>query len=429
MEQPGTLELIGIEIEKIVSPLQANLAPDRLYDFLTELGIIFPENLFDDPIFQNAFTSCSTATSEIIDAVTELIEGIDTAVAKPPPIPPRAMIPIDIPEPSDEAVRLAGQFNRKGDVVPRGFLRVLTNDPVAIPKEQSGRLQLARWLTDTNHGAGNLAARVLANRIWHHLIGRGIVRTVDNFGRTGEAPSHPRLLDYLAGRLIESGWSIKSLVREIVLSSTFSQSSRFDETAYAIDPDNRLLWRSHRRRLDPESLRDAMLLAAGKLDRAPLDSTVAYLGDQATSVGDNKNRRRTDYPNRSIYLPVIRNDLPELFQAFDFADPHSATGLRPDTMVPKQGLFMMNDESVMRTAEAAARRILETESDDELRVRLMYRLILNAAVDSAERAELLAFVRRIKTEYTTDAPDDAEMRAWSDACHALFASSRFHMLE
>jgi hypothetical protein len=306
---------------------------------------------------------------------------------------------------------------------------VLHGEQISIPEEQSGRLQLARWLTDTECGAGNLAARVLANRIWHHLIGRGIVRTVDSFGRTGEGPSHPHLLDYLAGRLLNSGWSIKSLIREIVLSRTFRQSSRFDATAYALDPENRLLWRAHRRRLDPESLRDAMLHAAGTLDRAPLASTVSYLGDQATSVGSNENRRRTDYPNRSVYLPIIRNDLPELFQAFDFADPHSATGMRPDTMVPMQGLFMMNDGAVMQTAETTARRILQAKSDDPQRVDLMYQLILNSEVDSVEREELLAFVRNVEKEIAEDGHHDAVVRAWSAACHALFASSRFQTLE
>ncbi len=201
-----------------------------------------------------------------------------------------------------------------GSQVPRGFLRVISDAPAAIPEGQSGRIELARWLTDAEQGAGQLAARVLANRVWHHLMGRGLVRTVDNFGRTGEAASHPELLDYLARQLIDSGWSIKDLVRQIVLSRTFALSSHADSTAEAIDPDNRLLWRAHRRRLEPEALRDAMLSAAGQLDLVPRESTVSYLGDQATAVGDNKNRRRTDFPCRSVYLPVIRNDLPELFQ-------------------------------------------------------------------------------------------------------------------
>jgi hypothetical protein len=306
---------------------------------------------------------------------------------------------------------------------------------------------------------------VLANRVWQHLMGRGLVRTVDNFGRTGEGPSHPELLDYLARQLIASGWSVKDLVRQIVLSRTFALSSQSlsenrpqrggqahfaprapqnepdpdgsrigsqaDSTAEAIDPDNRLLWRAHRRRLEPEALRDAMLSAAGQLDLAPRDSTVAYLGDQATAVGDNKNRRRTDFPCRSVYLPVIRNDLPELFNVFDFANPHACTGMRPQTMVATQGLFMLNDGSVLLAAEATARRLLADKpsaGDDDL-VHALYGFVFNATPRDDERAEIVAFVRRIKDRITAEGGKDADLQAWSQACHALFASSRFQILD
>jgi hypothetical protein len=267
--------------------------------------------------------------------------------------------------------------------------------------------------------------------VWHHLVGRGIVRTVDNFGRTGEAPSHPELLDHLALELIDSGWSVKDLVRTVVLSRTFAMSSRHDDAGHAIDPENRLLWRAHRRRLDPESLRDAMLSAAGTLDLKPLDSTVSYLGDQATAVGDNKNRRRTDFPCRSVYLPVIRNDLPELFDVFDFADPHATTGRRAETMVATQGLFMLNDDSVMAAAEATARRVLDgnSASEQDSLVDKMYELILIAPPDDQERAEMLTFIKAMERQLTATDGTDARLRAWSLACHALFASSRFQILE
>jgi hypothetical protein len=337
------------------------------------------------------------------------------------------MIPSDADSPADEHIRLAGQFDRLGQEVPRGFLRVLTHGDVSIPDGKSGRLELAHWLTNTNDGAGHLAARVLANRVWHHLIGCGIVRTVDNFGRTGEEPSHPQLLDHLAGELIDSGWSLKVLVRKIVLSRTFAMSSRHERAGHAVDPENRLLWRAHRRRLDPESLRDAMLLAAGTLDLTPMDSSVWYLGDQATAVGDNKNRRRTDFPCRSIYLPVIRNDLPELFDVFDFADPHSTTGMRPETMVATQGLFLLNDESVTAAAEATAKRLL-TESIAEARVDQMFEWILNVRVTDEERTEILEFICTTQDRLSSG-EGDANLRAWSMACHVLFASSRFQIVE
>ncbi len=373
----------------------------------------------------------SRPKEERVAAQKELLAQVQSGLANPPKIPPRAMIPSDVDKPADEAVRLAGQFNRLGEQVPRGFLRVISDVPAAIPAGQSGRIELAQWLTDAEHGAGQLAARVHANRVWHHLIGRGLVRTVDNFGRTGEAASHPELLDYLAGQLIESGWSLKHLARQIVLSRTFALSSRRDEQGDAIDPENRLLWRGTRRRLEPEALRDAMLSAAGQLDLAPRESTVAYLGDQATAVGENKNRRRTDFPCRSVYLPVIRNDLPELFDVFDFANPHASTGMRPQTMVATQGLFLLNDGSVMAAAEATARRLLAdhaSASDDDL-VDVLFALLLNSSPSEDERAEINAFVRQTKSRIAADGGQDADLQAWSRACQALFASSRFQILD
>jgi hypothetical protein len=366
-----------------------------------------------------------------IEAQKALLSELDTAIDSPPEIPPRAMIPRDRREPADEQIRLAGQSDRPGESVPRGFPRVMGDVVAEIPPGQSGRMELGYWLTDRERGAGRLTARVLANRVWHHLIGTGIVRTADDFGRTGEAPSHPELLDHLAGRLIDSGWSIKGLVRQIVLSRTFAMSSDHDEAGHAIDPENRLLWRAHRQRLGPESLRDAMLSAAGALDLTPMRSSVWYLGDQATAVGANTNRRRTDFPCRSVYLPVIRNDLPEVFDAFNFADPHATTGVRPRTMVAPQGLFLLNDDTVMAAAEATARRLLEGEAagDPEALADMLFDLVLNARATDEDRDALLAFVRGMETRPIASGGPVTRLRAWSMACHALFASSRFQMLE
>ena len=367
-----------------------------------------------------------------IKAQQALLASLTKVIAKPLPIPARAMIPADVDSPADEAIRRAGEFDKLAEQVPRGFLQVVSrkNQP-EIPKGKSGRKELAQWLTDTDNGAGKLAARVLANRIWHHLIGRGIVRTVDNFGRTGEAPTHPELLDYLASRLIDSGWSVKTVIREITLSRAFAMSSAHDEIAHATDPDNRLLWRAHRRRLDPESLRDAILATAGQLDLAQLDSSVAYLGDQATAVGANKNRRRTDFPNRSVYLPVIRNDLPEVFEAFDFTDPHATTGARAKTATATQGLFMMNDKSVMDASEAAAKRILSDAScdNDAERINRAFESILNDRPTDEERQSLLDFVQSVEQRLNDAGENEPALRAWSLACHALLSSSRFQFLE
>lgn len=175
-----------------------------------------------------------------------------------------------------------------------------------------------------------------------------------------------------------------------------------------------------------------MLCTAGQLDLQAVDSTVGYLGDQATAVGKNKNRRRTDFCCRSVYLPVIRNDLPELFDVFDFADPHVATGMRPRTMVATQGLFMLNDEMVMDAARATAQRLLDERQggeDDEALVNRMFELIFNVPASAGERAQLLSFIQETRKHRVEDGREQAERRAWSMACHAMFASSRFQILE
>jgi hypothetical protein len=387
-----------------------------------------------------------------------LADTLAESFAKPPAIPPRAMIPSEAKEPADEPIRIAGQFDKPGGIAPRGVLTVLSAEPFPKLDKQSGRLELVEWLAKIDGGAGQLTARVHANRVWHQLFGRGLVRTVDNFGRTGEPPTHPALLDHLARTLISSGWSTKQLVREIVLSRTFQLSSAHDHDAHPVDPDNKWLWRANRRRLSPEALRDAMLSVAQQLDRRPLDSTVAYLGDQATAVGDNKVRRRTDFPNRSVYLPVIRNDLPELFDAFDFANPHATTGMRPQTVVAKQGLFMLNDNSVMTAAESTARHIIQRTIDatPETRVDRIFESIIGVLPTSDERVEIARFASKMQqalqtktnttvskevapTQTASQTPPeldgkvkaelDTELEAWTMVCHALFASSRFQVLE
>jgi hypothetical protein len=225
---------------------------------------------------------------------------------------------------------------------------------------------------------------------------------------------------------------VKTVIRQIVLSRTFAMSSDQDPRAHAIDPENRLLWRAHRRRLDPESLRDAMLLAGERLDLSPMDSTVGYLGDQATAVGKNEVRRRTDFPCRSVYLPVIRNDLPELFESFDFADPHATTGARPQTTAAKQALFMLNDPMVGEAADAVARRILENGGACETngtRVDRLFHLLLSAPPTAAERATFLGFVENPESLPPETGREECALRAWSMACQAVFSSSRFQFLD
>ncbi len=374
-----------------------------------------------------------TPKPERISAQQALIAKLTKTLSSPPPIPPRAMIPGDVDTPADEAIRRSGEADKPGDKVPRGFLQVVsrpTRHRAQIREKQSGRAELAHWLTDTENGAGNLTARVMANRVWHHLIGRGLVRTVDNFGVTGEAPTHPELLDRLARELIDSNWSIKALVKRIVLSRSFALASQANPAANEVDPENKYLWRAHRRRLDPESLRDAMLAAAGSLDLDWVDSTVNYLGDQATAVGANKNRRRTDFNCRSVYLPVIRNDLPEVFEAFDFADPHKTTGARARTTAAAQGLFMLNDKTVLAAADAAMKRLFaEVPDNAPARVDRMFQLCFNEAASKEERDQLLKFIVTTGKRLSAEGVKNADEQAWSLTFQALISSSRFQFLD
>ncbi|MCS7465420.1 PSD1 and planctomycete cytochrome C domain-containing protein [Stieleria sp. ICT_E10.1] len=416
-------------IQKRVERIEHSLKLLRAGD---QLGLLQLDQNHDGVLSPIALNHCREL-SERVAAQEAMLDQGKRVLNNPPPIPPRAMVPADIDRPADQAIRLAGQVNRPGPMVPRGFLSVLTDREYPIPQNSSGRLELANWLTDTHGGAGHLAARVFANRVWHHLMGRGIVRTVDNFGRTGEEPSHPELLDHLASELIESGWSVKSLVRSIVLSRTFAMSSRHDDHAYSIDPDNQLLWRAHRRRMDPETFRDAMLQASGTLDFGHVDSTVDYLGDQATAVGANKNRRRTDFPCRSVYLPVIRNDLPELFDVFDFADPQATTGMRTETMVGTQGLFVLNDVSMLAASDAIARRLMvavdPSVGADSRRVDQLYQWVVGQAPPDDELEEVLAVIGQLETQLQGETFDEIRLRAWSVVSQALFASSRFQIIE
>ena len=170
-------------------------------------------------------------------------------------------------------------------------------------------------------------------------------------------------------------------------------------------------------------------MTADALDLRPMESSVWYLGDQATAVGDNKNRRRTNFPCRSVYLPVIRNDLPELFDVFDFANPHATTGLRPDTMVAPQGLFLLNDESVMQAARQTAQHVLASETTDEQRLNYLFARMYNQPCSAADQQQLLAFLRDIAGQAKTSDNPDPQLTAWSLVCQALFAASRFQILD
>jgi cytochrome c553 len=275
-------------------------------------------------------------------------------------------------------VHLRGSPYNLGEEVPRRFLSVLEpSDPQPF-QSGSGRLELAERIA-----AHPLTARVMVNRIWQYHFGRGIVATPSNFGRMGDKPSEPELLEYLAGRFIESGFSIKQLHRDIMLSSTYQLSTQLVKANFEQDPDNRLFWRANRQRLDAETIRDTLLFVTGDLDLS--------IGGPSKEL-DLKNARR------SVYAKVSRFKLEPYLALFDFPDPGMTSEVRNITNVPLQGLFFLNSPQVSQAAEHLAERLArEAGSDDIARIRLAYRLLYGREVTDRELELGRAFLRNNTT--------------------------------
>jgi cytochrome c553 len=321
---------------------------------------------------------------------------------------PMVMTVVEEAKIEDAKVHIRGSVHNLGPVVPRGFLQVTSTPARGIAPNESGRKELADWIAEPGNP---LTARVIVNRTWHWLFGSGLVRTVDNFGTTGETPSHPELLDYLAERFVREGWSIKRLVREIVLSRTYQQNS--SATNAEIDPENRLLGHMNRRRLDGECIRDAMLSVSGKL--SPEHGGPTYPATLSADYGYKSNDNR-----RSVYLPVFRNALPEGLEVFDFADPSMVVGKRNTSTVAPQALYLLNHAFPAEQAKDAGARLLsENLADDATMLRRAYRRTLGREPSVGEVAVAQRFLAR-----TADAKE-----AWTSLFHALFASADFRYVD
>jgi hypothetical protein len=293
-------------------------------------------------------------------------------------------------------VLVTGDINKPAQEVDRGFLQVLAfAGTPEIPSNTSGRLQLAEWITSPSNP---LTARVMVNRIWLHLTGAPIVETMDNFGTTGLPPGNPELLDYLAIRFMENGWSVKKLIREIVLSDTYQLASTYHEVNYTKDPANTTHWRATPRQLDAEALRDQMLLVSGLLDRARPESSIAY------EIGDSRlaGRGRDDatgafntayFRGRSLYLPILRDALPDELGLFDFPDPQGTVGQRMPTNVAPQSLHLMNSELVQVQARAMAKVLEKNFSTSQDRVSNAFLLSYNRPATRDEVSRGLEFLR------------------------------------
>jgi len=349
-----------------------------------------------------------------VRALQKELAAVDTAIV----VPEHTAMGVAEGNVRDCRIHVRGDTDNLGPSVPRGFLQVLLRDGAAeLSEDRSGRLELAEWMTQPDHP---LTSRVMVNRIWHHLFGRGLVATVDNFGATGERPTHPELLDHLAVRFSRDGWSVMSMIRSIVLSRTYRLSSRQDQAGQEIDPDNLLLWRMNPRRLEVEALRDAMLAVGGQLDTEPaqgspvMNARLGEMGRRATTT------RWADSDKRSIYLPVVRNDLPGMFEVFDFAEPSSVIGRRDVTTVSTQALFMMNNPFVLEQARRMA-QMLSARHPSQVgeRVSLAYERAYGRPPSEKEVERALAFVNE----------NGGEGAAWAAFCQALLASAEFRYVQ
>jgi cytochrome c553 len=361
-----------------------------------------------------------------------------------------AVCTLDRSEGRDSELFVRGEVDRPGAVVPRGLpslasfgtidesrlsLRESTSvrgangdDPAFFRGAKgddrgakgdnagSGRRELADWIASPENP---LTARVIVNRVWLHLFGQGLVATPDNFGLSGQAPSNLELLDHLATRFVKQGWSIKRLIRELMLSRVYSLSTDRDAKSFEVDPDNTLLWRMTPRRLDAECIRDAMLFTAGTLELTPpVGSPIGAYGDGHVSGAQVQIGGPPDQlsKHRSVYLPVIRNSPLESLALFDMASGTVVTGQRSQTTIPAQSLYLLNSPYVLKLSEVAGQRLLaDSPRGDQLRMRLAYERFFNRPPTSAETQAGLDFVKRHAS---------AEL-GWAALCRAMWASHDF----
>ena len=378
-----------------------------------------------------------------------------------------------------------GEYDKPTEEIPRGFVQVVSISPPEIKPGSSGRRELADWLTRENP----LTARVMVNRIWHHLFGNGIVRTPENFGATGMPPSHPELLDYLAVEFESNQWSVKSLVRKIVTSRAYRMSSEFNQEAFAADPDNQWMWRHEPRRLDAEALRDSILAISGNLNTdRPNASLVAKSGSglvrdgqifsvnpgTSTSMmnssrsmleargrenlrdsfrngqrrgrrirnpfakqndGDSQVRRigpvqllKIDQENRfrSVYLPIIRDSLVRAMDVFDFAEPSLVVGKRETSNTPDQALYFLNNSFVMKQSQLLAQRISREIDDPKKQVKEAFLRIYGRPASTLESQAAYRFYREFKGKQKRQRATPSEKLA--AVCQAIFASAEFRYL-
>jgi hypothetical protein len=338
-------------------------------------------------------------------------------------MPPYAEAVQDHPQPADTRLRIRGVPSSPGETIPRGFLQVASfpGEPTINPA-QSGRLELAQWITSAQNP---LTARVIVNRVWQHLFGEGLVRTPDNFGTRGEAPTHPELLDYLALKFIKGGWRLKPLIAEIISSRAYRMSTRHSTLSASVDPENKLLWRQNRRRLEPEEIRDTLLVLGGVLDPRPVETLLPGMPLKDLQGKDAKYLGVQSH-HRTIYQPVIRTMERDEFQIFDFAPTAMTTGQRAKTIVAPQALYFMNAPFVQEQARRFAERIAAKR--DGINVAPVIRAAYHEALGRDPSAEELRLLTAyLETQF--EGPPGPTIHDLGKLCQALLGSTPFQFLD
>ena len=320
---------------------------------------------------------------------------------------PRAMVLVDAAELYNPRVFVRGNPSQPGEPVPRRFLQILAGKQPQPFAHGSGRLDLARAITDPDNP---LTSRVIVNRVWMHHFGEPLVSTPSDFGTRSNPPTHPELLDDLAARLMQDGWSLKALHRLIMLSSAYQQASSDRPDCHKVDPENRLLWRFNRRRLDLEAMRDTLLLVSGRLE-------LTMRGRPGDVVNDPRTTRRT------VYGLVDRQNVPAVFRAFDFASPDSSAERRPRTTVPQQALFCMNSPLVIEQAKAlAAWPAIASAPSPEARIIALYRRVFARQPDQSELQAARRFLIAGQT-LSHDPPDHSQLNVTQQLAQVLLMTN------
>ncbi|MBL8210778.1 MAG: PSD1 domain-containing protein [Bryobacterales bacterium] len=359
------------------------------------------------------------ALDKQIQAANQLVKLMEFL----PPVPPTAHALQEAETPADVPINLRGNAHQLGKLAPRSAIALAGSHQLDIPDFTSGRLELAKWIVRKDNP---LPARVAVNRIWHHLLGSGLVPTIDNFGTRGGKPSHPDLLDHLATTFVNNGWSVKKLIRAIVLSRTYRQASTPNAAGQEADPENRLHWRANRKRWEAEILRDAMLAVSGQLDPTRGGPTLPFYVEGNMNVlgkpeflSDHAKLDPATRHRRSIYLPALRKGQVQeldILNLFDFPDTNQITGARPSTTVPTQALYLINAPFVKEQARELAKRSLSGDQSqpDSERIRELIQRVYARPPEPGEIDRLLTYTG-----------PGRQPEAWERLCHTLLISNEF----